>query len=332
MVQQGDFKIELVYADTKIPFKEHIKDGNVYVEVEPDVEYFISIKMTDASRDGVTVTKFFVDEQDLGYQTNYTPCTVRQTDYRGLWTRENGVSTIKALKFTKPRISADGTNVHPNLLMGKVEIKMYEGTFENYLDQSKNFSSSFSAAAVDVNQSGLAGKKKSLRSGEGDTTVTENCTGERLAKFTKGALLDMVTLNYCAALGLIEVGVLEKPDAWTYHRMQRPAELDQGSPRVRPKTIPGPGISGPKTVELFDLSEVGSDDEGAATLNSGPKTVKLFDLSAVGAADEVLDTASLNNSAAPELMEVEVLENPGVADPKTVELFDLSAAGSDNEN
>jgi hypothetical protein len=257
MVQHGDFKIELVYADTKMPFKEHIKDGKIYVEVEPDVEYFISVQQTGASRGGNTVMMFSVDEQELGYCLQNSQRT-DQPSYDGLWTLQNGVSTMKALKFTKPRVSADGTNVKRGLLMGKVEIKMYEGISNGY-EVQPDFSSSFSAAAVDLNQSGLA-KKKSLRSGEGETTVTQHYSGKQ-AIYSKGGLLDTVTLNYCAALGLMEVGVLQKPDAWTYHRMKRPAKPDQGAPRVRPKRIPDPGIADRKTVELFDLSAVGSDDE-----------------------------------------------------------------------
>jgi hypothetical protein len=156
---------------------------------------------------------------------------------------------MKALKFTKPKISQDGTNVKRGLLMGKVEIKMYEGIFDGYEDQRNcNFSSSFTAAAaVDLNQSGLA-KKKSLRSGEGDTVETSQ-TAAKQPKFKSGALLDVVTLNYCTALGLIEVGVLDKPDMWTHHRMKRPA--NQGAPRVKPTTIADPGIANPQTVERF---------------------------------------------------------------------------------
>jgi hypothetical protein len=371
MVQHGDFKIELVYADTKMPFKEHIKDGKIYVEVEPDVEYFISIQQTGASRGGTTIMQYFVDEQFLGYQDTYPYLQCEQVPfYGGVCTMTNSVSIMTALKFTKPRISADGTNVKRGLLMGKVEVDMYDGTSDGFEeDQRSNFSSSFSAVDLDLDldqdQSGYA-KKKSLRSGEGETTVSDNCSG-KMSTYKLGALLDTVTLNYCAAPGLIEVGVLEKPGAWTHHRMKRPAELDQGAPRVRPKRIPDPGISGPKTVELFDLSAVGSDDEGAlldtATFNSGPKTVELFDLSVVGVDDEgaLLDTASLNDCAAPELTEVGVLEKPdagmyhrmkrpaepdrgaprvrpkttpgpGVADPKTDEPFDVFAIGSETSD
>jgi hypothetical protein len=132
-------------------------------------------------------------------------------------------ATMKALKFTQPKLSADGANVKRGLLMGKVEIKMYEGIFDGHEDQRIcNFSSSFTADTFDLNQSGLA-KKKCLRSDEGETVETSQ-TAAMQPKFKAGALLDVVTLNYCAALGLMEVGVLKKPDMWTYHRMKRPRQ------------------------------------------------------------------------------------------------------------
>jgi hypothetical protein len=59
----------------------------------------------------------------------------------------------------------------------------------------------------------------------------------------------------------MEIGVLEKPNAWTHHRMKRPAKSEQGTPRVRPKHIHDPGTDGPKIVEFFDLCAAGSDDE-----------------------------------------------------------------------
>jgi hypothetical protein len=70
-------------------------------------------------------------------------------------------------------------------------------------------------------------------------------------------------LSYSRVVGsaVMEVGVLEKPDAWTYQRMKHPAKPDQGAPRVRPKLIDEPGVADRKTVELFDLSGVGSDGE-----------------------------------------------------------------------
>ena len=36
--------LKCVYADTKVPLKEHAKDGEIYVEAEPDVDYFIAVR------------------------------------------------------------------------------------------------------------------------------------------------------------------------------------------------------------------------------------------------------------------------------------------------
>jgi hypothetical protein len=260
MVQCGDFKIELVYADTKIPFKEHVhtKDGKIYVEVEPDVEYFISTQRIRMNRGATTIASFSVDEKELSTYHCYIECKDKPS-YKGISRRQGLVSTKTALKFTKPLISQDGTGVNRDLLMGKVEIKMYDCSQGGYKEKSSDFTSTFTAATVDLEQSGLA-KKKSLRSGEGEITITKNHSGKRRPSFILGEQFDTVTLNYCTALGLMEVGVLEKPDLWTHHRMKRPAEPDQGGPRVRPKHIQDTGAVGSKTVELFDLCATDSDD------------------------------------------------------------------------
>ena len=47
MVIFSGFKVQLVYADSKVPLKEHVKDGEVYVEAEPDVDYFIAVRRID---------------------------------------------------------------------------------------------------------------------------------------------------------------------------------------------------------------------------------------------------------------------------------------------
>ena len=44
MVVRNGYQVQLVDARTKIPFKEHEKDGKIYVEAEPDAEYFIAIR------------------------------------------------------------------------------------------------------------------------------------------------------------------------------------------------------------------------------------------------------------------------------------------------
>jgi hypothetical protein len=194
MVQCGDFKIGLVYADTKLPFLEHSKDGKIYVEVEPDVEYFISTQRTGTSRGrggSTAILSFHVDGADLNYHQYSSKCR-DEPHYKGISYRQNGVSTTRALKFTKPRISQDGTNANRNLLMGKVEIKMFDGIPKGYKDKHKDITSTFTAAAVDLEQSGLA-KKKSLRSGEGEITVTKKTSRNRHMSYKRGIHFDTVT-------------------------------------------------------------------------------------------------------------------------------------------
>lgn len=42
MVKVGDFTVELVAADSKVPFAEHTApNGQIYAEVEPDLDYYI---------------------------------------------------------------------------------------------------------------------------------------------------------------------------------------------------------------------------------------------------------------------------------------------------
>ena len=64
------------------------------------------------------------------------------------------------------------------------------------------------------------------------------------------AYLRAVTLNYCSALGLMEVGVLEKPGHWEYHRMRHPA-----GPGDNPRAVPGAATG------TVDMSTVDSDSE-----------------------------------------------------------------------
>jgi hypothetical protein len=258
MVQAGCFKVSLVSADDKkTKFQEHSKDGKTFVEVEPDAEYFISIAKPKPYLKGDAQTLLAwisVDDKPLGYSLSFrSNYQSDEPSIRGIYSLVNGESTHKALVFTKPKVSQDGT-ANRGLLMGKVEVKIYEGVFAG-LSQRTNFSSSFSASSVDLNQSGLS-KKKSLRSGEGTTSFSEKQPVASQHSYHKGKLIDTITLNYCAALGLIEVGVLPQPDLWTHHRMKRPAPTGQKM-AVQPKKVRPQS----REIELFDLADTGSDEE-----------------------------------------------------------------------
>lgn len=111
MVHQGEFEATLVEAVSKTPFKEHQKDGKVYCEVEPDIEYFISIKKTTKSDYPYLYVSFMVDGKNLGYHSQYSGKSVdADPAFRGIWSHVNNVSTDKALKIVKPRITTENSH------------------------------------------------------------------------------------------------------------------------------------------------------------------------------------------------------------------------------
>ena len=71
---KGDFKVELVEAHTKIPFKEVTKDdddddddGQVYVAAKPGVEYYISIQKIGIARGEDLIARCLVDGKRTGW-------------------------------------------------------------------------------------------------------------------------------------------------------------------------------------------------------------------------------------------------------------------------
>ena len=93
MVRQGDFEISIVLADTKTPFKEHTKDGKVYVEAEPDEEYFIYMERVGNAVNEPLLAVASVDEKCLGYRKTFLPSSIGKPVYAGLRTFEGGTTT-----------------------------------------------------------------------------------------------------------------------------------------------------------------------------------------------------------------------------------------------
>ena len=118
----GDFTVELVAADTKQPFKEHsAPDGQVYAEVEPDVDYFIALR----SDVGGVKMSFAVDGLSLGYSSNFTT-PIKAAVYKGSWETKGcrgSQEVTRALRFSKTR---QEVGVKPNTLTGKIEVTVSE--------------------------------------------------------------------------------------------------------------------------------------------------------------------------------------------------------------
>ena len=226
MVQIGDFLVELVYADSKKPFKEHTKDSKVYVEVEPDTEYFISLQKLGTAYQGTSYVEFIVDEKRLQYYSYYQPNKADGSKaFKGLYQVDHGMEYYKALKFVKPKHQATGDKTDANLLLGKVEVKIYDGIFTGYKDYGSGYSYATNLSTSNISQEHAhVAAKKCLRTGEG-TTHTKPRSHARQACYTKGDLVDSVTLTYCAALGLVEAGVLPQPPHREPHRMKRSPEM-----------------------------------------------------------------------------------------------------------
>jgi hypothetical protein len=165
MVRQGDFEVTMVHAETKQAFPEHIKDNQIYVEVEPEQEYFIGIQRVGNDVEGPMLARLFVDDKKLEHYHFFNDTSRRNIHdanntissgpptYHGLWALkhkhdnsdgDSGNSkhdtwTDTALKFTKPRLIIQEEQPgkqqqqqqgqlrrRSRLLMGQIKVEFYQ--------------------------------------------------------------------------------------------------------------------------------------------------------------------------------------------------------------
>jgi hypothetical protein len=133
MVIQGDFKVELVEANSKTPFKEHYHNGKTFVEVEPKVNFLIRRQRIETTLKEDFIIEAFVDGKDLGWGCEYigVPKTDKTPFYDGVWVQSNGNDKVitheHAFRFVKPKKyeMPQEANAGP-ILMGKVEYRIYK--------------------------------------------------------------------------------------------------------------------------------------------------------------------------------------------------------------
>jgi len=210
MVVSGDFKIGLVEANSKIPFKEHTKDNETYVEVEPEAEYFVSFQRVDIkSFDFPIRATFNIDGRSLGVVWFTRTTKGKEPLYLGLLKYENGKQFEKALKFVRPKFLNESSTAETNPMIGKVTALIFE--MKNIKKKNSDFIEPDKNPEMEAKKvSGLRNlsKAKVVRSTVGKTELPSECaetTG------TKGDLLQTINLNYCTVPGLMEVGILPKP-------------------------------------------------------------------------------------------------------------------------
>jgi hypothetical protein len=218
MVRKGNFELRLIYADTKVPFKEHAHtDSKVYAEVEPKVEYYLQMRSHHPK--GV-VFRFEVDGKDLGYQGN------RKSGYHkwytfGLWHREEDEEFHNALKFHslyRRPIHDDGSDSDSDSSdnghwTGFVKLNVYEYVPDGHKFRKKKDVASAWYPDTETIAKGLnmSQNKKSCNSVKG-LTKTKKIQGRKKSRDYKvGSLLESVTLHYCSTVGLIAAKVLTRP-------------------------------------------------------------------------------------------------------------------------
>lgn len=220
LVYNGVFEVQLVEAVTKIPFTEHTKNGKTYIEVEPDANYWISVRKVAVCPTAMALA-FKVDGKRLGLKYTYSggdrgaPATYRGiADIRG-----DGTVLQHSLKFVKPSKSNhvggnfETTEESMGTSTGTVEIEIFAGNLKDQDGRSKtqrierNLSSEFGVAAVARGPTAGPSKKKCLRSSVGQACATSKLSSRRLHD---RLCVHRLTLSYCATPGLILAGILPR--------------------------------------------------------------------------------------------------------------------------
>jgi hypothetical protein len=169
MVIRSGFEVHLVYADSKIPFKEFERDGKIYVEAEPDADYFISVQRVNRDGPPVIISTYSIDGRRLGYN-NASWGASSEPSFQGIWNRINGTEQTNALRFAKPRLATSGDCAFRGG-MGKVKIRLYEGAYGEMEARKDTSARDFKAAQM---KNAVDDKKKFLLTTSGTTLITES--------------------------------------------------------------------------------------------------------------------------------------------------------------
>jgi hypothetical protein len=229
-MKQGDFSLQVIEAETREPMKEFTApDGKVYVEAEPDLEYFLRCTSGHESR-----TEVHLD-------VDYTPVIAyyfsNSTGDLGLLKRESGVASFVALKFTLKRIQAvvDPTTRESQIPhVGKITATFHESIKcrgrrkVRDRDTTSLFDKSRESSATPV----TTGKKAFASVAGSCTAVSERraCHYQHMRK--TGRKLGQITVHYASALGFIQLGILTSPSEPSNNN----AREDTSSSNVRPTT------------------------------------------------------------------------------------------------
>ena len=270
MVQQGDFKVELVEATTKAPFLEHFHDGKTYVEVEPECEYFIRISKPQANMfSGVMRGDIFVDGKWLGYNLKYDYGNLRLgPDHYGSWTFKHGTSIQRALKFVIPKRHG-GDDSREHVPIGKVEFKIFQGI--NPIQMVRNRVEPVPISARKGLQPSI--QKKTVRTDTSGTLEISSTTSSTFTCYERGMLLSTITLYYCTTPGLVQMGVISGYSPPTNvpnnkNNDEVPHLKKESKRKRRTSHVPLKAIT----------TSPDYDDDSVVTVPRDPKVIKIVDL------------------------------------------------------
>eukprot|EP00536_Pseudo-nitzschia_multiseries_P017162 jgi/Psemu1/49614/gm1.49614_g len=218
-----------------------------------------------------TLDAAFIDTCNSADGINTTP------DLYGIWSRLNGISTHKPLKFVKASFaSGEVGGSSTNAGMGKIEIKVSE-SIDIGLQKAYDYRpESVQTSPIRHDAEAYLTMKKNIRSGEGHHEKITRYVDEFQRDDLEGVHLYSITLHYCATPGLIAVGVLPKPPLWDRHRMlfkptmtaKEKEKLEKGVLSVKRNR------NGDEIVELRDDDSDDDDDSDFETNRSGKNTPK----------------------------------------------------------
>jgi hypothetical protein len=250
MVVKGPFEVSLVRADTKEPFQEHENErGETYVEVEPDMDYFIRVKHTYPG-DSLVRADFMLD--GVGF-SSYTILIHGRECLRGLWSVQGDTEIEKALCFHREEL---GTNTK-KIWFGSLEV-----TFSEAIPQGsqipQNVTNRWTGGIVDGSIPGT--KDKVVKSKEGSLSLIR-ATPKLRRLYDAGKELAKIKLYYCTTFGLIQAGILAKPPLWEHHSLQHPRrEEDLSPPKMTPSMIRCLNVSPERILLTAGNEESGSPE------------------------------------------------------------------------
>lgn len=239
MVRKGNFELRLIYADTKVPFKEHAHtDGKVYAEVEPKVEYYFQVRSHHHKQ---VIFKYEVDGKSLRYK-HKVKRGYHDWSTRGLLHREEGRQYFTALKFNSlyrglnHADDSDDNSDHGHWT-GFVKLKVFEYIPNGHKFKEKNrkdFESTWYPDTEAIEKGlNMSKHEKACYSVEGLTKRKARPIKKKKTRdYKRGSLLESVTLHYCSTVGLIAAKVFTPTPGLTI-RNNRSSSSSRPSKRQR---------------------------------------------------------------------------------------------------